>query len=125
MKNMTQENSLVFSFETLEIYQDAKAFFIECRTIAKGLRNEIYIGNQLLRASLSVSLNLAEGSGKFTKRDRRNFAVIARASLFECVALLDILKVIEMMDEEKYQKLKADADRLSRRLYVMINNLSK
>lgn len=122
---MEQETQLMFSFEKLEVYQDAKSFFIECRIVAKSLFEEIYIANQLLRTSLSVVLNLAEGSGKFAKRDRKNLVVIARASLFECVAVLDVLNELDLINKEKFVEVKAAADRLSRRLYAMINNLSK
>lgn len=37
-------------------------------------------------------LNIAEGSGRFTDKNKRNFYVIARGSAFECVAVFDFLK---------------------------------
>jgi four helix bundle protein len=47
--------------------------------------------DQLRRASLSIVLNIAEGSGRFTKPAKRNFYVIAKGSVYECSALFDIL----------------------------------
>ncbi|PWH85221.1 four helix bundle protein [Brumimicrobium oceani] len=42
-----------------------------------------YANDQLGRASFSVTLNIAEGSGKFSKKDRKNYFTTARASIFE------------------------------------------
>jgi four helix bundle protein len=55
---------------------------------------------QLRRASFSIVLNLAEGSGRFSKPDRRNFFVISRSSIFECVAILDILHNTQTIENE-------------------------
>ena len=55
---------------------------------------ERYVIDQLGRASFSVPLNIAEGSGKFSKADRKNYFTTARASLFECVAVLVILVIL-------------------------------
>ena len=79
--------------------------------------------DQLYRASFSIVLNLAEGSGRFSKRDRRNFFVIARSSVFECVAILDILKDGSDISEAKYSDFETKADELSRMIYGLIGKL--
>ena len=57
------------------------------------------IKDQLGRASFSIVLNIAEGSGRFSKPDRRNFFIISRGSVFECVAILDILSDQKLIDD--------------------------
>ena len=47
--------------------------------------------DQLDRASTSIPLNIAEGNGKYTPRDRCRFFDIARGSSLECAAALDVL----------------------------------
>ena len=47
--------------------------------------------NQLDRAATSIPLNIAEGNGKFSKRDRARFFDIARGSALEAAASLDVL----------------------------------
>ena len=83
-----------------------------------------YVKDQLGRASFSIALNIAEGSGKFSKADRKNYFITSRGSVFECVAILDILcdeGLLNKVDFECYLKM---ADELSRILYAMIRNLS-
>jgi four helix bundle protein len=86
----------MFDFEKLEVYQRAKEFNAEMALFLS--KNEIdrITRDQLKRASLSVALNIAEGSSRFSKPDRKNFLVISRGSLFECIAILiysDICKI--------------------------------
>jgi four helix bundle protein len=114
----------MFPFETLTVYQKAKVFH---HHVAKYLRKSGKVDrithNQLKRAALSVPLDVAEGSGRFTKPDQRHFYVIARSSIFECVAILDILQEEGNIDKEEHQQLYALADELSRMLYTMRENL--
>ena len=75
---MTQSK---FSFRSLDL---AIQFHDSCQ----GLALPGYLKNQLLRASSSVALNLAEGYGKFTPRDRLRFFHIAMGSVRECQTAL-------------------------------------
>jgi four helix bundle protein len=79
--------------------------------------------NQLRRASLSIMLNIAEGSSRFSKPDRRNFFVISRGSAFECAALFDFLKDETILTEDEFRNFYSKADELSRMLFKMIGNL--
>ena len=81
----------MFDFQKLDVYQKSKRFYIDTRTSISDTKLDNYIKDQLSRAAFSVPLNLAEGSGKFSKADRKNYYTTARASLYECIAILDIL----------------------------------
>ncbi len=83
-----------------------------------------YVNDQLGRASFSVPLNIAEGSGKFSKADRKNYFTTARASVFECIAVLDILTDEGEIKEQEFKEMMNKADELSRMLYAMIKNLT-
>ena len=68
-------------------YQLAKQLYLSCQELK--LRDPIR--DQMERASLSIVLNLAEGTGKLTPKDRRRFYSMAMGSLREVQAMLDIL----------------------------------
>ncbi|HVJ64862.1 MAG TPA: four helix bundle protein [Bdellovibrionota bacterium] len=58
--------------------------------ICKGLKLPRFLKDQLLRASSSVALNIAEGSGKRTPSDQKRFYFIALGSLRECEAIFEL-----------------------------------
>ncbi len=119
---MCEEN--LFDFQKLVVYQKAKAFHSACKDLLSDQNVANYTRNQLGRASLSVSLNIAEGSGKFSKADRKNYFTTARATVFECVAIVDILSDEGLISKEKKSTIFSMADELSRILFAMIRKLS-
>lgn len=118
-------HSKMFDFEKLTVYQKAKSFNAEIRTFIQKSQLDPTTTDQLRRASFSIVLNLAEGSGRFSKKDRRNFFVISRSSLFELVAILDILKDEEILTGSDYNSFYLHAEELSKILFSMIKNLSE
>ncbi|MBY0470685.1 four helix bundle protein [bacterium] len=76
------------SLQKFRSYQLAVEFYRKAREV----RLPLHLQDQLLRASSSIVLNLAEGSAKGTHRDRVRFYRIALGSQRECCALLDLVK---------------------------------
>ena len=97
---------------------------MDCKSFIVKVKPDSYVKDQLGRASFSIALNIAEGSGKFSKADRKNYFTTARGSVFECVAVLDILCDQGILQKEEFASFSAKADELSRILYAMIKNLS-
>jgi four helix bundle protein len=96
----------MFDFENLEVYKKAKAFnSIVSKTILAGGLLDSTTKNQLRRVSLSIVLNIAEGTSRFSKPDRRNFCVITRGAVFECVAIFDILKDADQLTIDQFTGL--------------------
>jgi len=114
----------MFDFEKLTVYQKAKVF--NSKVFACISHNE-YLDrttkDQLRRASFSIMLNIAEGSGRVSKEDRSHFFVIARGSTFECVATFDFLKDENLVDASLHQDIYKMAEELSKMLYTMSKNL--
>lgn len=114
----------MFDFQTLDIYKKAKQFYIANKFLLNEIKLDKYVNDQLSRAAFSVPLNIAEGSGKFSKRDRRNYFIISRASLYECIAIIDILYDESKISTEIYQSLLKQGEDISRILYKMIQNMN-
>ena len=114
----------MFEFQKLEVYKKAKEFHTDTNQLITAIKPNKTVKDQLSRASFSIVLNLAEGSGRFSKPDRRNFFVIARGSVFECVAILDVLNDQQLIDGATFDSFLKKADELSRILYTMVKNLN-
>ena len=74
---------------------------------------------------MSIVLNVAEGSGRFSKPDRKNFFTISRSSLFEVVAINEVLKDEGLISEKEFHDFYIQAEELSRILLAMIKNLQQ
>ena len=115
----------MFPFEKLEVYN--KAFAMQRKVMVYLSDNKslpVYIRNQYGRANLSIMLNLAEGSGRSTNKDRKNFFIIARGSVFECVAIIDLLLAQNEVSLQFHEELKSSYEEISRMIFAMIKNLS-
>jgi four helix bundle protein len=116
----------MFSYENLDVYKKAYQAHQKVHRLLKENRTMApYTKNQLGRASLSIMLNIAEGSAKFSSKDRRNFYVTARGSLFECSSLINFLCDEKEIAENWKEELCSCYEEISKILFVMIKNLGK
>ena len=82
-----------FGHEQLDVYRVSIRSVSWAYDVAGGLKGvDRHARDQLLRASQSIALNIAEGNGKGTNADRRRFFEIARGSALECAAIQDCLE---------------------------------
>jgi four helix bundle protein len=110
-----------FMFENLEVYQKSVDFADEVATIIE--KTERMYGNmrdQFSRASLSISLNIAEGNGKWHKADRKRYFLISRGSAFECVPLLEMCRRRKIITDEQHVYLKQKVKSISMMLSKLI-----
>lgn len=114
----------MFEFQNLDVYKKAKTFHLESKELICSVQLDRITKDQLYRASFSIVLNIAEGSGRFSKPDRRHFFVISRGSVFECAAIMDTLHDSNSINKDTFDLFLKKADELSRILYTMIKNLS-
>jgi four helix bundle protein len=114
----------MFDFEKLEVYQKAKAFNSQViKFITDNKKLEKAYSDQLRRASFSIMLNIAEGTGRFSNADRCNFFIIARGSVFECAAIFNYLLDACILKEDHYRSFYDQAEELSKMLFALIKNL--
>lgn len=113
----------MFDYEKLIAYNKARAVNKKIFVILKR-KFPYYIHNQLYRASVSMVINIAEGAGKLTKHERRNFYVISRGSVYECASLLDLLEDSFLVTSNEVLFLKKELEVVSRLLSGLIKSLS-
>jgi len=88
---MNRDAEFFFSHERLDVYQESLSFIEWLTPILESLLLSGDVKDHLDRASTSVTLNIAEGNGKFSPKDRCRFFDIAHGSALECAGALDVL----------------------------------
>ncbi len=115
---------MAFAFEKLLVYQKAVDFAdAVCGHTEHFPRGYRFLVDQLNRAALSVAANIAEGNGRFTIPDRRNFFGIARGSVQECVPLLELALRRKLLNDNDHVQLKARLEEIARMLSGLIKGL--
>ncbi|HHK41564.1 MAG TPA: four helix bundle protein [Planctomycetaceae bacterium] len=110
-----------FAFEKLHVYQRAVDFAdAVCSITEEFPRGYGFLVDQLNRASLSISANIAEGNGRFTKADRKNFFGIARGSVQECVPLLELARRRGLIDTTTHAGLRDQLEAIAKMLSGLI-----
>jgi four helix bundle protein len=89
----------MYSFEELEVWKEARQLRIDVRKLVGSFPAEekYRLIDQLLRASRSVTANIAEGNGRFHYQENIRFCRQARGSLYE------ILDHLICAQDEKYK----------------------
>jgi four helix bundle protein len=107
-----------FRFEDLEIWRLACELAVEFHTVASRLEEaKLYrYAEQLRAAGLSVSNNIAEGSGSLHPSEFLQFLNIARRSDFECASMLHIFRRLEVLTEDETMRLLERCDEVSRKI---------
>ena len=113
---------IYFDHEKLDVYREAIAFCGWVGEFLPAMLSKAAAKDQLDRASTSIPLNIAEGNGKFSSKDRARFFEVARGSALECAACLDVLLVRKLAMEEQVVLAK---ERLSRIVQMLIGLLRK
>ena len=117
----------MFKFETLNIWKEAVNFISEVYRLTKQFPNwETYsLTSQLTRAATSISLNIAEGSSRTSKKDFGRFIQISLGSLNEVVTCLYIAKNENYIDSGEFKKVYERCEEISKMLYGFSKYLEK
>ena len=98
----------MLDYEKLDVYQvSIELLALMVKVLERVPRGNSSLVEQLKRASLSIPLNIAEGTGKTSLADKKRFYSIARGSSMECGAILDVCKILKCIDIEIHRKAKS------------------
>ncbi|MFA5271000.1 MAG: four helix bundle protein [Candidatus Omnitrophota bacterium] len=103
--NNGKEN-FYFDFEKLKVYEKSLDFIDNVFEVYKGLPIDLKypLGNNLIRAALSIANNIAEGNGKISKKEKNRYFSISLDSTRECISVLNVLKRQNLIKDERYNK---------------------
>jgi len=103
-----------YKFEKLDIYHLGNDFVVEIYKLTKKFPKEELFGliSQIKRAVISVVLNIAEGSGKNTKKDFAKFISQSIGSLLEVKACLILAGKLEYITRDAFDKILPKLDEL-------------
>lgn len=112
-----------YRFEELQVWQLSVDYSLDIyRASEKFPYHEQYgLKVQLRRAASSIALNIAEGTGRYHKKDFVRFVRIAKGSLYETVAVLEIAKRLDYLAPVLHKSLYDKSHEISR----MLNGLCK
>lgn len=117
-----------FSFEDLEVWQKAVEFARRVIAIAEEIqtdRKHFRLIEQLEAASTSVALNIAEGKGRYSKKEFIQFLYIARGSLYETITILIIFNKNKWIHDNQLEVMKELGEEIGKMLSSLINSIRK
>ncbi len=119
--------SKINSFEDIESWKKARALNLRIYEItSKGsFSKDFTLRDQIRRASISISSNIAEGFERETKKEFIRFLFIAKASAGEVRSQLYLANDIELITKEEFEKLSLEIKEISKLISGFIRYLYK
>ena len=117
---------MLFAFEDLEVWQKAVGFADDVIAATEQLntnQKHYRLIDQLEAAATSVPMNIAEGKGRYSKKEFVQFLYVARGSLYETVTLLTIFKKRGWIHQAEYNRLRDEAMEIKRMLMGLIHSI--
>ncbi len=115
---------LQLAHKKLEVYQIALNLVKEVHQATKRFPNEeqFVLVSQLRRAVVSVCSNLAEGSARFSRAEKKRFYEISRSSLVEVDTQIEISLILDYLQKNEITQLESYLESVFKMLSKMISN---
>ncbi len=110
-----------YSYKNLNVYQDAKAFVVAVYKLLDSFPDteKFALCNQIRRAAISVTSNIAEGVSRTSNKEKVHFLEIAYASLMEVDSQLDVSVDLGYITKEQYNTIEEKIDGIARQLSAL------
>ena len=120
-----EKEEYVFDFERLDVYRKAVGLTVAIFRITRTLPREYQfsLADQLRRAGLSILNNLAEGSGKLSKKEKAQFYKTSLNSARECIPMFAVLQKEQQLSVEMHRGLRQDMVHIANMLGKRIASL--
>lgn len=112
-----------YSYKNLNVYQDAKAFVVAVYKLLDKFpdKEKFALCDQIRRAAISVTSNIAEGVSRISNKEKIHFLEIAYASMMEVDSQLDISVDLKYITIEQYELINKQVNNIGRQLSVLRN----
>ena len=112
-------------FKNLKVWQKAVEIAVDTYNTTKSFPNEEKFGltSQINRSAVSIPSNIAEGAGRNTSKDFNNFLGIAQGSSFELYTQLLIANKVDLLENDKFEKLSKDLDEVQKMIFGLKKSL--
>jgi four helix bundle protein len=119
-------NTVMFTFEKLDVWQKAIDFADLVYNYTSNFPADERFGltNQMRRAAVSISSNIAEGTSRMSQTDFARFIEIATGSVFEVVSQSFIGRRQGFLNEENFRAMYSAADEIGRMLSGLRKSLA-
>ncbi|MCD4813647.1 four helix bundle protein [bacterium] len=115
-----------FMFEKLEVYQKAVDVAEKTSKLTDTFpKGNYYLIDQLNRAALSISANLAEGNGRWHPKERKQFFWIARGSAQECIPIIEVCKRKQLINSDNCLDLNENLNEICKMINGLVRGLDK
>jgi four helix bundle protein len=115
-----------FAFVRMDVYRRARVVAGVADELAGGLPSFRWpAGNQLVKAALSVMLNIAEGAGEYMPAEKARFYRMARRSAFEAAAVFHYMGDIGAIAEDAMKSVICELERIAAALTSMIHAINR
>lgn len=116
-----------FGYEDLDVWNKAVEFAVEVIEIVENIptdRKHYRLLEQVESSSASISMNIAEGKGRFSKKEFVQYLYISRGSLYETMTLLEIFRRKKWISVESYSRIEVHAKEIVSMIKGLINSIS-
>jgi four helix bundle protein len=111
------------TFEDVVAWQRGRELYLKLHPLLKNHRDYAY-KDQLLRAALSITNNIAEGFDRGSNRELKQFLIISRGSAAEVRSMLLIAKDLDIIPAEELASLMSLVKEVSRLLTGFIKSIN-
>lgn len=117
-----------FGYEDLDVWNKAVEFAVAVIELVETIstdRKHYRLLEQIESSSVSVSMNIAEGKGRFSKKEFAQYLYISRGSLYETMRLLEVFRRKKWISNGHYSRIEMNAKEIASMLKGLINSISK
>jgi len=117
-----------FAYEKLEVWNKSVDFAVEVIDTVERIssdRKHYRLLEQIEASSTSISMNIAEGKGRFSNREFAQYLYISRGSLYETMTLLEIFRRKKWISNGRYVRLESSGIEIASMIKGLINSLNR